>query len=89
MQASFNAKSIVSQKLRYCYVIEKMPTEVVEEVTDLPEENHYDTLKTAIIKRTGKSNETMQHGFFNNVQLGNLTHSELLKHTKSILGPTP
>lgn len=47
MQAIFNAKNIAPQRARYCYIVEKLLEEAVEEVTDLLktkyEENVYDT----------------------------------------------
>lgn len=52
----------------------------------MPEENLYDMLKTAIIKRTDKSDETMPRDFFNNVELGERIPWQLLRHMKDLLG---
>ena len=90
MQALFNSKRITSQRSRYAYLVEKLPSEVANEVTDLldpmPEDMPYDTLKAAIIKRTGKSDESKLRDLFNNVELGNRTPSQLLRHMKMLLG---
>lgn len=79
MQAVFNAKKIVSQRVCYFSMAGKKLPSVVEEATALletiPEENPYDTLKTAIIKRIAKSNESMLRDLFNNVELGDPTPS--------------
>lgn len=82
-------KKIVLQRARYCYLVEKLPAEVVKEVTDIlktmPEENCYDKLKMAIIKQTGISNETMLRDLFTWVELGDWTPSQLLRHMKTLL----
>lgn len=37
IQALFDAKRITSQRTRYCYLMEKLPADIVEEVMDLLE----------------------------------------------------
>ncbi|CAE1304834.1 unnamed protein product [Acanthosepion pharaonis] len=90
IQALFDAKRITSQRTRYCYLVEKLPADNVEEVMDLlenvPDDNPYDRLKEAILKRTGASNEAMLRNLFTQVELGDRTPSQLLRHMRTLLG---
>ena len=90
MQALFSAKRITSQRTKFTYLVEKLPGEIAAEVTDIldpmPEHQPYDTLKEAIIKRIGKSDEAKLRELFNNVQLENRTPSQLLRQMKALLG---
>lgn len=90
IQALFDAKRITSQRTKYCYLVEKLPADVVEEVADLlenvPEDNPYDELKKAILRRTGFSNETRLRNLFTQVELGDRTPSQLLRYMRTLLG---
>ena len=90
MQALFNSKGITSQRTKYAFLVEKLPGEVANEVTDLldpmPEDRPYDILKAAILKRTGKSDESKLRDLFNNIELGHRTPSQLLRQMKMLLG---
>ncbi|CAE1255955.1 unnamed protein product [Acanthosepion pharaonis] len=90
IQALFDAKRITSQRTRYCYLVEKLPADIVEEVMDLlenvPDDNPYDRLKEAILKRTSASNEAMLRNLFTQVELGDRTPSQLLRHMRTLLG---
>ncbi|CAE1319646.1 unnamed protein product [Acanthosepion pharaonis] len=90
ISALFDAKRITSQRTRYCYLVEKLPADIVEEVMDLlenvPDDNPYDRLKEAILKRTGASNEAMLRNLFTQVELGDRTPSQLLRHMRTLLG---
>lgn len=88
MVLAINAKKITSQRLRYCYNVEKLPTEVAVEVIDLLETIpvHMTFLHQVNIKRMGKSKESMLRVLFNNVELGDRTPSQLLCHMRSLLG---
>ena len=89
LQSLFSAKRITSQRTRYIYLVQNLPMDIAQEVQDLldpmPEENPYDTLKAAILKRTGKSNESNLRDLFNNLELGYRTPSQLLRHMKSLV----
>lgn len=71
------------------YVVEKLPTDVAIEVSDclneMSAEKHYDSLKEAIIQRTGESEERRLHGLFNNLHLGQNKPSQLLRKMRSLL----
>ncbi|CAE1283820.1 unnamed protein product [Acanthosepion pharaonis] len=77
-------------RTRYCYLVEKLPADIVEEVMDLlenvPDDNPYDRLKEAILKRTGASNEAMLRNLFTQVELEDRTPSQLLRHMRTLLG---
>ncbi|CAE1272417.1 unnamed protein product [Acanthosepion pharaonis] len=72
------------------HFLEKLPADIVEEVMDLlenvPDDNPYDRLKEAILKRTGASNEAMLRNLFTQVELGDRTPSQLLRHMRTLLG---
>ncbi|CAE1312480.1 unnamed protein product [Acanthosepion pharaonis] len=90
IQTLFDAKRITSQRTRYCYLVEKLQADIVEEVMDLlenvPDDNPYDRLKEAILKRSGASNEVMLRNLFTQVELGDRTPSQLLRHMRTLLG---
>lgn len=52
----------------------------------MPKEKPYDTLKAAIIRRVGKSEERRLHDLFNNVNQGYMKPSQLLRKMRSLLG---
>ncbi|CAE1234407.1 unnamed protein product [Acanthosepion pharaonis] len=90
LEAIFQAKKIQSQMVRYAYVVEKLPPEIASDVLDLlnnvPIHNPFDTLKEAIIYRTGKSQERKLNDLFNTLQLGDSKPSQLLRKMKNLLG---
>lgn len=83
-------KKITSQNAHYPYVVEKIPADVAMEVVDLlneiPAENPYETLKNAFIRRSSESEERKLHDLFNNLNVGHLKPSQLLRKGKSLLG---
>lgn len=78
------------QKTQYCYLVEKLPVDVVEEVTDLlenvPEDNSNERVKEVFLKQTRVSNETMLHNLFTQVEWGDHTPLQLLCHMQTLLG---
>lgn len=90
LNAIFNARKVTSQHARYAFVVEKLPSDVALEVADLlsevPAEKPYDTLKDAILYRTGESEERRLHDLFNNLHLGHYKPSQLLRKMKALLG---
>ncbi|CAE1312481.1 unnamed protein product [Acanthosepion pharaonis] len=89
IQALFDAKRITSPENPVLLLSGKLPADIVEEVMDLlenvPDDNPYDRLKEAILKRTGASNEAMLRNLFTQVELGDRTPSQLLKHMRTLL----
>lgn len=90
IQAMFDAKRMTSQYTKYAYVVETLPCDVATEVIDvleyMPEEKPYDTLKNAIIRCTGGSKQRRIYNLFNNLRLGDMKHSQLLRKMKAVLG---
>lgn len=72
----FTACHITSQSLKYTYVIEKLPTDVAAEIsdllTDIPSEKPYDKLKDTILQQTGHSVEQKLKELFTNISLENI-----------------
>lgn len=69
LHAIFNAKRITSQSVRFAYVVEKLPPDVASEVlhlSNVPSERPYDTLRDAILQRTGYTEGRKLRGLFNN-----------------------
>ncbi|VUZ43913.1 unnamed protein product, partial [Hymenolepis diminuta] len=66
-----------------------VPTaEVIDIVDKAPEDNSYDTLKKAVISRLSDSQEKRVQQLLLQVELGDRTPSQLLRHMRSILGET-
>ncbi|CAE1313512.1 unnamed protein product [Acanthosepion pharaonis] len=90
LTAIFNAKRISSQTSRYAYVVEKLPAEVAIDASDLldemPSDKPYDTLKEAILYKTGQSEEQRLRDLFNNLSLGQSKPSQLLRKMRVLLG---
>lgn len=90
LNAIFSARRITSQASKYAYVVEKLPTEVATEVSDLltnmPVEKPYEVLKDAILCRTGFSEERKLRELFTNVTLGTSKPSQLLRKMRTLLG---
>ncbi|CAE1260587.1 unnamed protein product [Acanthosepion pharaonis] len=86
----FNARKVTSQHAHYAFVVEKPPSDVALKVADLlsevTAEKPYDTLKDAILYRTGESEERRLHDLFNNHHLGHYKPSQLLRKMKALLG---
>lgn len=68
LDAIFQTRHITSQQSKFAAVVEKLPTEVAAEVADiltsLPVEKPYETLKRAILHRSGFSEEKKRYETF-------------------------
>lgn len=60
--------------------------EVDNLLNEMPIEKPYDMLRNAIINCTQESEERKLHDLFNNLKLGHLKPSQLLRKMKSLLG---
>nr|AAK07485.1 gag-pol polyprotein [Clonorchis sinensis] len=89
VEAVFATRRITSQATRFSYVVQHLPCDVATEVEDLlediPKENPYDSLRAAVISRTGKSENKMLRDLFTTVELGDRSPSQLLRHMRSLL----
>lgn len=56
---------------------------------NIPDTEPYSRIKSAILKRTGKSDEEMLRELFTNITMGDRTSSQLLRYMKSSLGKHP
>ncbi|VUZ53432.1 unnamed protein product [Hymenolepis diminuta] len=69
-----------------------LPTDAAAVVIDVanraPEDNSYGTLKRAVISRLSESQEKRVHQLLLQVELGDRTPSQLLRHMRSLLGET-
>ncbi|CAE1282833.1 unnamed protein product [Acanthosepion pharaonis] len=90
LDAIFQARHITSQQSKFAAVVEKLPAEVAAEVADilltsLPIEKPYETLKQAILHRSGFSEERKIRNLLN-VTIGDARPSQLLRRMQQLLG---
>lgn len=92
VESAFYTRQISSQRTKYHLVLAKIPTAIVADIEDVldgietHEECPYDCLKEVVLKRRGKSKAKAITEVLRNVQLGDRTPSQLLRHMLSLLG---
>lgn len=90
IEAFFRFRKITSQSSMFSYVVTQIPTDVAKEIADMidpmPDDCPYDKLKSAILKRTTKSEESMLQQLLTDVELGDRSPSQLLRHMKALVG---
>lgn len=90
VEAFFRFRKITSQPTMFSYVATQLPTDIASEVIDvldpMPEENPYDKIKAAVLKRTMASDESRLQQLLSGVELGDRTPSQLLRHMRSLVG---
>ncbi|BHF67339.1 hypothetical protein SprV_0301036500 [Sparganum proliferum] len=89
IEALFATSRITSERTRYSYVLQSLPFDVAVTVEDLldpiPADEPYTRLKEAIIQRVAKSANFMLRELFTQVELGDQTPSQLMRHMRSLL----
>uniref|UniRef100_A0A0X3NTJ4 DUF7041 domain-containing protein n=1 Tax=Schistocephalus solidus TaxID=70667 RepID=A0A0X3NTJ4_SCHSO len=89
IEAVFSTRRITSERTRYSYVVQSLPFDVAVDVEDLldpiPAEEPYTQLKDAVINRVAKSANRMLRELFTQVELGDQTPSQLMRHMRSLL----
>ncbi|CAE1272688.1 unnamed protein product [Acanthosepion pharaonis] len=90
LDAIFQARHVTSQQSKFASVVEKLPAEVAAEVADIltsiPTDKPYETLKQAILHRTGFSEERKIRDLLTNITIGNSKPSQLLRRMQQLLG---
>ena len=90
VESVFRTHGITKQILMFSHVAQNLPPEAAEEVsdliTDVPSEDPYDRLKSALISRTGISEQASLDALFAKVELGDRKPSQLLRHMRTLLG---
>ncbi|CAE1305659.1 unnamed protein product [Acanthosepion pharaonis] len=90
LDAIFQARHVTLQQSKSASVVEKLPAEVAAEVADiltsLPTDKPYETLKQAILHRTGFSEERKIRDLLTNVTIGDSKPSQLLRRMQQLLG---
>ncbi|VDP96076.1 unnamed protein product [Echinostoma caproni] len=85
-KAHFRAHRIRSQKLIYSHIVTSLPTDIAEQVfefiTTMPETDPYTQLKEALITRTAVSDERRLDELFKDLEIGDRTPSQLLRHMR-------
>ncbi|BHF73832.1 hypothetical protein SprV_0401691600 [Sparganum proliferum] len=89
IEAVFSSSRITSERTRYSYVVQSLPFDVAVDVDDLldpiPANDPYTQLKNAVIQRVAKSANRMLRELFTQVELGDQTPSQLMRHMRSLL----
>ncbi|BHF62307.1 hypothetical protein SprV_0200528900 [Sparganum proliferum] len=89
IEAVFSTSRITSERTRYSYVVQSLPFDVAVDVDDLldpiPANDPYTELKNAVIQRVAKSANRMLRELFTQVELGDQTPSQLMRHRRSLL----
>ncbi|BHF67784.1 hypothetical protein SprV_0301081300 [Sparganum proliferum] len=89
IEALFATSRITSERTRYSYVLQSLPFDVAVTVEDLldpiPTDEPYTRLKEAVIQRVAKSANLMLRELFTQVELGDQTPSQLMRHMRSLL----
>ncbi|KER31055.1 hypothetical protein T265_02619 [Opisthorchis viverrini] len=84
LEAIFESRRITSQNSRYNHVVGCLPDFIAREVSDLiysrPPTDPYDVLKSAIISRTGASDEQNLRKLLSGVDFGDKSPSQHLHH---------
>ncbi|CAE1284077.1 unnamed protein product [Acanthosepion pharaonis] len=90
MEAIFTVRRITDQKTKFGHVVTLLPPAIVDEVSDflegVPEVEPYARLKEAILRRMGRTEETLIRELFSNLTCDGRTPSQLLRFMKSRLG---
>ncbi|CAE1230928.1 unnamed protein product [Acanthosepion pharaonis] len=90
MEAIFIVRKITDQKTKFGNVVAVLPPAIVDEVSDfleaVPELEPYARLKEAILRRMGRTEETLIRELFSNLTCDGRTPSQLLHFIKSQLG---
>ncbi|BHF77770.1 hypothetical protein SprV_0602088000 [Sparganum proliferum] len=89
IEALFATSRITSECTRYSYVLQSLPFDVAVTVEDLldpiPADEPYTRLEEAIIQRVAKSANLMLRELFTQVELGDHSPSQLMRHMRSVL----
>ncbi|BHF67513.1 hypothetical protein SprV_0301054000 [Sparganum proliferum] len=89
IEAVFSTSRITSERTRYSYVVQSLPFDVAVDVDDLldpiPANDPYTQLKNAVIQKVAKSANRMLQELFTQVELGDQTNSQLMRHMRSLL----
>ncbi|BHF62840.1 hypothetical protein SprV_0200582600 [Sparganum proliferum] len=88
IEAVFSTSRITSERTRYSYVVQSLSFDVAVDVDDLldpiPANDSYTQLNT-VIQRVAKSANRMLRELFTQVELGDQTPSQLMRHMRSLL----
>nr|VZI43657.1 unnamed protein product [Spirometra erinaceieuropaei] len=89
IEAVFATSRITSERTRYSYVLQSLPFDEAVTVEDLldpiPADKPYTLLKEAVIQWVAKSANLMLRELFTQVELGDQTPSQLMRHMRSLL----
>nr|VZI12561.1 unnamed protein product [Spirometra erinaceieuropaei] len=77
IEALFVTSRITSERTRFSYVLQSLPFDVADK--------SYTLLKEAVIQRVAKSANLTQREIFRQVELGDQTPSQLMRHMRSLL----
>lgn len=89
LEAYFHFRSITSQTTMFWHAFSELPPHIAREVYDvvepMPQEDAYNVLKTAVLKRVTPSDDARLHQLLCEAELGDRTPSQLLRHMRSLV----
>lgn len=89
-ESQFSLFKITSDATKYCLIISKLPSEIVDSIMEiietLPENNKYDTVKSAIIKRQSLSDAMRLDRLIEREDLGDRKPSDAYRTMKRLAG---
>ncbi|KAL1446239.1 hypothetical protein WDU94_012386 [Cyamophila willieti] len=89
IESQFLLAGVTNEKTKYAHLTSKLEPEVLAEVADIIRNENtrtYTSLKDAIIKRFGKSQEDRLNQLLGTMELGDRTPSQLLREIQSLAG---
>ena len=90
VESIFLVRGISKQNMMFHHTLSALPTDVVSQVTHTidkaPEDELYDTLKSAVIRLLSGSQERRLQQLFSQTELGDRTPSQLLRQMRTLVG---
>lgn len=92
IESHFRRAGITGDLTKYDHVIEKLDFKITDEIEDIitnpPEKEKYNFLKTEIIRRLSQSEEQRVRKLLSESELGDQKPSQFLRHLRSLAGNT-
>jgi hypothetical protein len=85
LELHFTISGITGQRIKFAYLSSHLPPSVI---VNPPEGKQYDALKTALLSRTSRSDESKVKQLLEDIQLGDRKPSQLLRHMQQLAGST-
>lgn len=91
IEAQFNIANIVRPETKYNHLIASLDSSLMNIIADVikdPQQQNYDAIKAAIIKRCAVPDEEKLRRLLHHIEMGDKKPSQLLRELKSLAGPS-